>query len=282
MEVLQSSQPLSGPHCLFCLQHPSGTTIYLIGEEHDNQNQCWQQGADIVHVVLQCAREGVQVYIEMPEVLQNTEIGADTLVCMPAPANQPRPQVLNTLRTCALKLKQQQRSGNIHFIDPRELYGHLPYTDTEQQLVEAVAGHPADTRSQLQASFVQPVLSAAAAELPSWDASVQALWSTTDRANVGALQCAADRKQVQRVVDLYRTITDRIFNLHTLSKLLQTEGPQHVVYTGSAHTKALRQLLLDNMEFVQTDQGESPPSVSCVRRQKSTAPAAALSLLWPF
>ena len=262
---------LSGPHLMVRLQDKD-QTIILLGEDHSNANQCWQSGKDIVNLIVQCAHSAdVSVYIEMSTALEQlSAVDTSALTCSARPASGPRQEVLNEMRVCLLRLRQggsDAVKSRVHFIDPREQYGHLPFTEEEDAFVIAAARHPAGNRTALQDWFLNPLQAASADLPPRLHAAARALWQQKVELPAAVLACAVHRNAAHAAVRIYRTATDQLLHLLTLSKILRAmeQGhSQHVVYTGSAHTEALRLLLLQQLPGLDATEWRSPTTVGCV------------------
>lgn len=67
MDILEGTQSFSGPHILQKLSKGQ-VSVYLIGEEHSNESQCWRDGADIGEMLQRAVYEhGASLYLEMPQ-----------------------------------------------------------------------------------------------------------------------------------------------------------------------------------------------------------------------
>src|SRR6476646_8227622 len=104
---------LKGPHHT-CILNYQGHELVLFGESHGNPKMC-DNGESIVKFMDGCDK--TQVYLEMPV---NYKLVDRNVACDYTSSN-----VLNAIRTCLLIKKMS--SDNIHFCDPQQSTGHLPY-----------------------------------------------------------------------------------------------------------------------------------------------------------
>lgn len=88
------------------------------------------------------------------------------MVCAPKPDSGPRKDVLNTVRSCMLKLRASpERKRLVNFVDLRENLGLLPYADEEDRCmneikIEASRYNHVRAQSLLRDYFITPLLEA--------------------------------------------------------------------------------------------------------------------------
>lgn len=248
---------VSGVHLFTRLQRGS-TSVHLYGEIHGNPHSCDANGVDVVSLLReQVVANKIQLYLEQP-----VDFNSDSTNLYCGKAN-PR-QVLNELRTCMYILKTQGSGRNVHFIDPRELFGPLPFTAEEAAFVRR---RPWNKRA-VEQRFLLPLQAATRALRHTVD---QKLWAQVESCIKRMKQSIAD-EDIRAVQQLYHTATDAVMELYTLSVLLrnlrrqQNNNSTHVVYTGATHTRNLHKLLCETAGFetMYTTTARRRDGASCV------------------
>lgn len=223
----------------------SGKSVLLFGENHSPQMRCAR--VNELNYILSCVK--TQVYLEMP---MNFTVDAETrqrLVC-----DTCNHDVLNALRTCAV----MKAGNNIHFCDPRELLGSLPFSAEEKQFASAQRANwdetatiqrflvPILTANQLKSNF-QMLLHSNQQVLDKkrvfdhFNAQSRAIWGHQEFST--KMMSAIVNKDIDNCVELYHDATDLIFELVVFSMIINSDSSRHIFYGGSAHTRTLGLLL---------------------------------------
>jgi hypothetical protein len=330
MDVLDSTKTLSGIHYFTTMTYhvPSlGRTVraYLLGEEHSNQNQCHREGEDIVSVLLRAVQEQafvnasdpeapwslsvrskpiselqVAIYLEMPQSFEENNM--TSILCARKPTNGPRKDVLNTLRSCLLGIRNTSTHDSelrrrINFTDIREFFGNvLPYTEQEEACVDEIASteDDMDALRALNRHFVAPIVNAiidmpqidetfrslilhkAEPRMTRHEAYVYKLWhsgmmlfASNIEAHIHEVTEAMSTPVVERIVDDYRKVMDLFIDLYTTYRILRDveEGTvdRAIFYGGSSHSIAVTQHLTAYGFETETSFKESV-TTSCLRR----------------
>ncbi len=266
MDALLHADAISGPHVAHLLESADGRRVLLLGEEHTNAHQCADVGGtDAVAGVIACARAGVHVYLEMPTryVAQDS---VNDLAC-PRSEGRARRAVLNELRTCLfiLKVRRGVAADNVHFVDPRELVGTLPYTDAERAFV---ASRP--RADEVLDRFELPLRRARDLVYPKLHPAARPHWvaDVSKRADEIRAATAWARDPARATVQSYRDAIDAVMDLYAFSRMrvqMEKGARDHVVYAGSAHAKRLLELLTADGDLKVTRRSVASTNVSCAR-----------------
>jgi hypothetical protein len=307
MDVLNGTEPISGPHYFHKLKCAGDDSIfvYLLGEEHSNNHQCHIDGQDVGEVLRAAVSDPafkVGVYLEMPQSYErNVE---PNVVCTPRTEGTPRKDVLNTIRSCMLQkrnatLTHSSVKKRINFTDIREYFGLLPYTDRENSCMDEIRSEDADrARELLNQYFVSPISKALCTlsgveeqfreliydkpeeSMKSFEYFVYENWhrSLVPLAKSVSLHYSTfvhNRKRaLGRILHCYRQMMDIFTDIYStwriLSDIERGQVTHAVFYGGSSHAIAISELLR-NMGFVTESVYKAPVNVACVRRKNNSS-----------
>ncbi|KAG5186375.1 hypothetical protein JKP88DRAFT_240977 [Tribonema minus] len=275
------------------------TTVYLLGEEHMNRHQCYKQGFDVNELLrsaLLDTRYKVAVFIEMP---QNYEEEHDLdVVCSVKPVNKPRKDVLNTIRSCLLRMRNSHDTSEdlrerINFTDIREFFGLLPYNEKEAKAVSCIKRQTKDmalglvnfffvhtiinaikTLHGVDEEFKYLILGKPESSMVPYEAFVYENWHKSLVPLSKVLQKYFDSytqspgKCLKRIVDAYREIMDLFVDIYTTWRILRSFhngiATHAIFYGGSSHSKNVSELLL-SFGYMETAYYESPVDIACAR-----------------
>ena len=216
---------LRGPHHV-CELTLNGSTIILLGESHSNSNMC-DNSESIVGYLDGCNK--THVYLEMPVKYKTKE---PNLVC-----NYESKDVLNAVRTCLYMKKVQQKRNNIHFTDIRPFLGHLLLVKEEPFLK-----HSQFDAAFFTSKFLNPLLKTHYIERFLVPKCLE-IWRNCDF--IRQMQLAIKKQDSELCVITYRSATDKIFELYTISRIIHYShlSQKHVFYGGSFHTMQILPVL---------------------------------------
>lgn len=265
MERLLRTKKISGPHMFYRLQKHN-VTILMLGEEHTNQNQCSADGADVVDLIKQLASDGIDIYLEMPLKYKSRNPLA-SLKCTRHKTGQSRKSVLNELRTCLYIFKHTHGAPNVHFVDPRERFGKLTFSAEEDKFIETMKRAP--NQSLMHERFVKPLMLASNDKIIQENLSDDLLheWGRKIINQIPPITNAIHSNSVQQAATLFRTASDNVMNIWTLSVLehmIQRHHRMHVMYIGSAHVVKIVEML-QQRGFEIEDKDVQNTNVGCVR-----------------
>lgn len=302
MDVLESNQPISGPHYFRKItkrDFSSTRTVYFLGEEHTNSHQCYKAGYDVNEIIqsaLYDERYKVAVFLEMPK---NYEEERDIdVVCSAKPVNKPRHDVLNTMRSCLLKERNshdRRASVNerINFTDIREFFGLLPYNDKEKRAVQCIKKQDKETGMGLTNYFFIHSISNAIQTLHGVDDDFQYLILHKPEAAMAPYEyfvyeiwhrslvpmsrtmlqyfdqyLESPNKCLRKIVDCFRDTMDFFIDAYSTWRILrsfdQGIASHAIFYGGSSHAKNISDMLV-TFGYAQEEYSESPVDIACAR-----------------
>ena len=267
MDVLTAGGQISGPYTYSYLASNS-CDVYLFGEEHTNQHQC-TEGHDVVDVLRALVKEGVDVYVEMPTHYKS-KFDASELLCRKSSTSQPRTKLLNDLRTC-MYILQRQGYQNVHFVDPRQHFGPITFSDEETAFIDEMKRHP-DSHALTQ-RLIRPLQKAEEKICDTLQPELHIIWHDLVFDKLSRLNCAIRRRSLDTALDIFHKATDSIMNVYTVNLLLercQQANPKsrslHVIYAGSAHCQDI-ETILTSMKFRCVQHYAGTTNKSCVQLQ---------------
>lgn len=258
MNVLVDGQ-LSGPHYFVKLSHPHLGHIFSLGENHLNTGACFKAGKDVVETVVEASEMGVRVYLEMP---LKYELKTTRKTCPEKPASGPREDVLNDLRTCLWAVRKK-RPDRIHFVDPREEVGSLPFTEEEEAFIRKCKREKDEKKRDAMVfdRFVVPLQKLCKGVSPHTKALVQTqgsaawmkafskAWETEICDAAATAEFVYKRGDVDENVQIFRDATDASIELECAGRMMLDAAllgdPDEVFlfYGGSTHSKNILKLL---------------------------------------
>ncbi|KAG5183991.1 hypothetical protein JKP88DRAFT_244865 [Tribonema minus] len=304
MDILNGSEPISGPHYFQKLKHKNKPIhVYLLGEEHSNNHQCYQDGADVGDVLRAAVIDmnyRVGIYLEMP---QSYEANTDPhVICSARPAGTPRKDVLNTIRSCMLQQRNSPTTSRevrerISFTDIREFFGLLPYTERENSCINEIKSEGVERAWQLLNQYFVAPISDALCTLGGVDEKFRDLiyhmpesrmrphehfiYENWHRLLMPMAQTVASeyakfphnrKASSNRILHCYRQMMDTFTDLYTTWRMLSDMDAgtvtHAVFYGGSSHAIAISQLLT-TASFVSQALFKAPVNTACVRRKAS-------------
>ncbi|KAG5191292.1 hypothetical protein JKP88DRAFT_296229 [Tribonema minus] len=285
MNVLNGSEPLSGPHYFQKVKHRSKNVyVYLMGEEHSNNHQCYRDGADVGDVLRAAVSDmtyRVGIYVEMPQTYEYNE--DPNVMCSAKPVGTPRKDVLNTIRSCMLQKRNSSSTprevrSRINFTDIREFFGLLPYTERENSCINEIRSETVERAwPLLNKYFVSPISDALCTlggvddrfrnliyympedRMSPYDYFIHENWhrSLMPLAQTVAFQYTNfshdRRRSSSRILSCYRHMMDLFTDIYTTWRILSDVDSgivtHAVFYGGSSHAVAIARLL-ENTGFV--------------------------------
>ena len=235
-----------------------GRKVYLIGEDHRNKGACWEEGEDIVDVIMTCVEEGMTLVLEMPPEYEEKTLVTDQCHRHP-PADGPREDFLNDMRACAMELLDD--GGSVRFTDPREAAGPMPFLDKEESWVEgelrrAMDGDETNARRNISRRYLpalRTLVEAHVTDHPEFvrvlcgdvttdaDAYIKAQWERRVKLGLAQLEEDLQKPFPNFIVDssaTYKKTMDagmNVFTLWSIVKAVNDTNAPVVFYGGSAH-----------------------------------------------